>query len=488
MATQSSDVHSEVMGVGTAWLQRYEDADIWRKYVTFIPLDLMTKLSDMQYMFVRFLEAKNLNMPQMRWLKADTRRFLRALLPVLEFIRSNTEMFEKPSIAFLQQDDKYAWSVFISVNASLLEPEGKETSSGFVLYNSQTKEAPAQAPQECSLFLLLSYSVLKQHKGIPDIAEMDHFLAAIQMSPSLFGYEPFCEKAYAAGFPVLHLPSSYPVLRTKETQHLTGIQALMFLLDFWISPVTKKPTDMIISEGGKLTLSGLGKCFPKTTKEMTSLNLNMVDCVYQIIDRISAQHLTNEVRKSLPEFAFLGKTKKELNNALTLKDHVGGSWKELSRTVPETTSKDDATNPMKTNSTNATTTLDVGVGTTQSASLTPSPGSDDVSSQQRLEPIVAMFEKEFGNAASEDEKEIVVHQALMMGLLAHPIPAVTQMMEKMRSMLQNRTSNTKVASEDIGDHHICEGRKSDELMKCVLRYLEKYQTTTKEGKETSSSR
>ena len=200
MATQSSDVHSEVMGVGTAWLQRYEDADIWRKYVTFIPLDLMTKLSDMQYMFVRFLEAKNDNMPQMRWLKADTRRFLKALLPVLEFIRSNAEMFQKPYIAFLQQDDKYAWSVFISVNASLLEPEGKETSSGFVLYNSQTKEAPAQAPQECSLFLLLSYSVLKQHKGIPDIAEMDHFLAAIQMSPSLFGYEPFCEKAYTAGF------------------------------------------------------------------------------------------------------------------------------------------------------------------------------------------------------------------------------------------------------------------------------------------------
>ena len=95
--------------------------------MTIVPVNIMLEVSTMHYLFVEYGAAKMVWNPGEPWPdaifhpKIDLTRFMDAAVPVMQYIMDHEDLFVKPYIAFLTQDDiEYSWSSVVTVNAEML--------------------------------------------------------------------------------------------------------------------------------------------------------------------------------------------------------------------------------------------------------------------------------------------------------------------------------------------------------------------------------
>ena len=111
----------EFFALVIAWLQRHWDARIWTECLTIVPVSVMPDLSTMQFLFHQYCNTKMLGLDDAYSLfhpVIDNTRFMDASIPVMHFILESKDLFTKPYIAFLAEEDMARlWTCFTSKNA-----------------------------------------------------------------------------------------------------------------------------------------------------------------------------------------------------------------------------------------------------------------------------------------------------------------------------------------------------------------------------------
>ena len=91
-------------------------------------------------------------------------RFMEACNPVMTYITDNEDLFQKPYIGILAQNDKdHCWSCFVAANAGggqIQSSGGYPDACGKVHYKPFPKDTEDQGRLQCSFFLTLAYLVL----------------------------------------------------------------------------------------------------------------------------------------------------------------------------------------------------------------------------------------------------------------------------------------------------------------------------------------
>jgi hypothetical protein len=94
----------------------------------------------------------------------DSKRFMEASLPVVEYILQNKELFTKHFIVIAAQDyEDFSWTAFVSVHCGRIGNK-EDTKCGYFLFDP-TGRHPRDTPPRCQFFFKWAHWILEGSKG-----------------------------------------------------------------------------------------------------------------------------------------------------------------------------------------------------------------------------------------------------------------------------------------------------------------------------------
>jgi hypothetical protein len=372
----------DLLGIALAWLQRYSKAEIWSK-MTIIPTAVMTEVFVMETVFTFFIEGRNYLSqlpPEMKkrskaekrdlakhifHFDIDSKRFMEASIPVVEYILQNKALFAKPFIAMAAQNYKdYSWTAFMAVNCAGIENNEKDRMCGYFLFDPTGTRNPRHPPMRCKFFLKLAHLILNdetvplsKQKGekspwkdsvvAPWFTTLHEFYKRFTRQTLNFGCvmtDKDNEKCDIEDgrFRLLKLPPGYMFCSTKggdvqeneghedrpgdvnpnvkerkekleRTQ--SGIKSLIFIHDFCtmvhnvtLENIGNVKGDMTFDDNG--VVSGMGRQIPHSKRMFNQYIQDVQMSLYQLTDRIASTQmgLVREESDEYEEYLRPGKT------------------------------------------------------------------------------------------------------------------------------------------------------------------------------------
>jgi GNAT superfamily N-acetyltransferase len=336
-------VDAECIDLVIAWLQRHTTATIWKDRVTIVPVSIMRDLAMMQYLYQQYFYAEAQGWETSSGLfhpEFDDAKFMDASIPVMHFIIENKELFTKPYIAFLVEEEcQHSWSCYISVNAGLFgrsehqplvegpvcgyvhfEPRGVQTTKVEILAGQAARRA-------CSFFLMLAYHFSNcEDPGFKNTAQ---FVDILQKISCRFGFNE-SERENASKFVRLSPPLDYVLHSFLHPSETDIYYSFAFLIDFCVSVAASSNPTIVWGKGvGEVStwtrevenfgllfeLPGCGKVPPDRVEILKPWIDKLIVSMMQVIDRIAATQLQGS-RTEAPEYkAYLLNKKKTTNPA-----------------------------------------------------------------------------------------------------------------------------------------------------------------------------
>ena len=337
LGRKGDSLSSHLLGLALGWLQRYSKAEIWST-MTIIPTAIMTDVFVMETVFASFIEGRIhiRKLPQAKRTKAenrdlskhifhfniDTKRFMKASVPVVEYILQNKALFAKPFIAMAAQNYKdYSWSAFVAVNCDRNGNKERDPRCGYFLFDPTRTRDPRDPPMQCKFFLKLAYMILKDEKVVAlCFTTLQKFYKAFTNQSLNFGCvindndNERCD-IEDGRFNQLNLPSDYMFSSTtgqatmgqeKLERERSGIKSLIFIHDFgtMVHDVTFDNSGDVkggITFDDNGVVSGMGRQLPRSKKMFNQLIREVHMSLYQLTDRIASTQM-GSVREESEEY------------------------------------------------------------------------------------------------------------------------------------------------------------------------------------------
>jgi hypothetical protein len=163
---------------------------------------------------------------------------------------------------------------------------------------------------------------------------MDEFVDLMQNAGATFGYLNVSNST-DSDFVSLSLPQAYLLPIFRKGKNLSGVKALIFLLDFCVSIATT-PNGFSCGRHGQVAsgVSRMGTMLPRTKANLKKFLDNMQMCIFQIVDRIAKTQLGQSRTSAIEYEEYINPQAKKPqmpkpNNRFP--DFAGESWKAVTR-------------------------------------------------------------------------------------------------------------------------------------------------------------